>query len=114
VNWYPRPAIVRIRSRSAANALRSAEIWACRLFSSTIRSGQTRFISVFLSTTAPDASISAINTSNARPPSSNGWPSARTSRRRGKTLKRPNSIAAGVSAGSIIGNSRVRNGKSNS
>ena len=53
-------------SRSAANALRSAEIWACRLFSSTIRSGQTRFISASLLMTAPRASISVIRTSNAR------------------------------------------------
>lgn len=44
------------------------EAAACRLFSSTIRPGQTRSISVFLLTTAPDASISAISTSKARPP----------------------------------------------
>src|SRR5271154_2467115 len=68
-----------------------------------IRSGQTRFISVSLLTTTPDASISTIRTSNARSPSSTARPSARSSRRCGRTRKRANSIAVGVGGlGSIL------------
>src|SRR5215469_3346772 len=88
----------------SAKALRSSLICACKLFSSTIRSGQTRLISSSLLTRAPLASISTTSTSNARPPSSMGRPSARTSRRCGKILKRPNSKLAGASdTGSIDG-----------
>src|SRR6266851_5195370 len=79
------------------NRLRQVRRWTCRLFSSTTWFGQTRSISASLLTTAPDASISAISTSKARPPRWIGRLSARSSRRCGKTLKRPNSIAAGVS-----------------
>jgi len=95
---------VRIRSRSA-KAMRSALIWARRLSSSMIRPGQTRLISSSLPTTAPLASISAMSTSKARPPSSIGRPSAKTSRRFGKILKRPNSTLAGASdTGSTMDN----------
>jgi hypothetical protein len=95
--------MVRMRSRSE-KALRSAFIWACRLLSSTIRPGQTRLISSSLLTTAPLASISTTSTSKARPPSSIGRPSARTSRRCSRILKRPNSKLAGASdTGSIVG-----------
>src|SRR6516162_11241427 len=62
-----------------------------------IRPGQTRLISSSLLTTAPLASISVKSTSKARPPSSIGRPSARTSRRCGKIRKRPNSTPAGAS-----------------
>src|SRR5215471_4509842 len=72
-------------------ALRKAFIWACRLLSSTIRPGQTRLISSSLVTTAPLASISAIRTSKARPPSGSGRPPMRSSRCRGEILNRPNS-----------------------
>ena len=81
VNWYPRPATVLMRSRSAPKTLRSAEIWAWRLFSSTTRSGHTRRISRSLSTMEPRASISAISVSKARPPSSTARPSTSSSRR---------------------------------
>src|SRR6516225_314909 len=77
--------------------MRSALIWARRLPSSMIRPGQARLISSSLPTTAPFASISAIRTSKARPPSSIGRPSAKTSRRCGKILKRPISTLAGAS-----------------
>jgi hypothetical protein len=52
-----------------------------------IRPGHTRAISASLLTTAPRASISAISTSKARPPSLIGQPSASTSRRSGNTRK---------------------------
>jgi hypothetical protein len=41
--------------------------------------------------------MSAISTSNARPPTLIGWPSARSSRRCGKIRKRSNATPAGVS-----------------
>ena len=76
----------------------------CR-FSSTIRPCQTRLKSSSLLTTARDASISAISTSNARAeryrPSASNW------RRCGKMLKRPNSmIAGGLDRRTIAGNCR--------
>src|SRR2546426_5353642 len=83
-----------MRPRSAPSARRSVEIWASRLFSSTTRSGQPRRISSSLLSTAPRPSIRVRSVSNARPPSSIGRPSARNSRRRRSSLKRPNSIVA--------------------
>ncbi len=92
VNWYPRPATVRTSSRSSANAFRSAAICTWRLFSSTTLSGHTRAISSSLPRTLPPASTSAMSRSNARAPSSTGWQSTRSSRRRGRTATRPNSM----------------------
>jgi hypothetical protein len=58
-----------------------------------------------------NASISAIRTSNPRPPSSVGRPAASTSRRCGRTRKRPNSIAVGVDGtGSISSDTQLRAG----
>jgi hypothetical protein len=59
------------------------------LFSSTTWPGHTRTISASFVTTAPRASISVIRISNARPPSRAGWPSAKSSRRCGRTRNRP-------------------------
>ena len=56
-----------------------------------------------LLTTAPRTSISAISTSNARPPSSTGRLSASSARRCDRTRKRPNSTAVGASsAGDMV------------
>src|SRR5215469_1871221 len=63
----------------------------------SIRPGRACPISSYLPPTVLLASISAMSTSKTRPPRSNGYPSARTSRRGGKILKRPNSTLAGAS-----------------
>ena len=78
------------------------EIWACRLFSSTIRPGQTRSIRRSLLATVPPASISVSSRSKARAPSLIGRPSANSSRSCGTTRKRPNVMLAPGSVGSSI------------
>jgi hypothetical protein len=89
-------ALDEIRDRLAKQAAAQSLLGDLDCFSSATRSGQTRCIRGSLLTTAPDASISVIRMSKARPPSSTDRPSASSSRRCGRIRNRPNSSAAGV------------------
>jgi hypothetical protein len=87
VKRYPRPGTVA--TDCAPRSLRSDETCTCRLFSSTTRPGHTMSRSSFLVRTRSRWSMSAIRTSNARPPSAAGLPSTSSCRSEGRTSTAP-------------------------